>query len=396
VIPVGGVRTEVEHPPPVAAPEPRDRRVHGRRALVVVGLTAGLAGGLVGGVAGARLDGGSGAGGAAQEPAVRVGTDAPVVNTEPVATVAARSLPSVVMIDVQGAQGSTGSGVIIRSDGYILTNNHVVAAAAAGGQLLVTRYKELAQVPAEIVGRDPTTDLAVIRIHATGAVPQATLGRSGSLQVGAPVIAIGAPLGLAGSVTTGVVSALDRNPTVPGENGTPPSVLVDAIQVDAAINPGNSGGPLLDGGGQVIGINTAIAAVPGAPVSSTGQSGSIGVGFAIPIDYASSVAAEIIRTGRATHPYLGVSTATITPEEARASGTSAGALIREVESRGPAALAGIRPGDVITRIGDEVIADTNGLIAAARLHPVGSRVPVVYERGGRSTTVQVVLTEQRD
>jgi putative serine protease PepD len=375
------------------------RRGYGPRILVATALAAGLVGGAVGGVVGARTaPRHATAPGSPASVALGTGAPAPLERTRSVPSIAARVLPSVVTIDVSsGTEEETGSGVIIRPDGYILTNNHVVAPAAGGGRIGVTRYKELKQIRAQIVGRDPKTDLAVIKISAGGPLPAATLGRSGSLVVGAPVIAIGAPLGLSGTVTTGIVSALDRNPTVPAESGADSSVLIGAIQVDAAINPGNSGGPLLDGGGQVVGVNTAIATVPGSGGGAgSSQSGNIGVGFAIPIDYARSVAEEIISTGRATHPYVGVSAATITPADAQAGGTSPGALVREVEPGGPAYTAGLRPGDVIVKVNDTVIASTNDLVAATRLHRIGDQVSVTYEREGRATTVRVILQEQRD
>ncbi|WP_242424621.1 S1C family serine protease, partial [Frankia sp. EI5c] len=243
---------------------------------------------------------------------------------------------------------------------------------------------------AQVVGRDERSDLAVLRIPGATGLPAATLGRSDSLVVGTPVIAIGAPFGLSGTVTTGIVSALDRDPSVPVEGGGA-SVIIGAIQIDAAINPGNSGGPLLDANGQVVGLNTAIATVPGATV----QSGSVGVGFAIPIDYAASVADEIIRTGRATHPYLGVSAATVTAAEARARHTTAGAVIRDIEPTGPAAAAGLLPGDIITRVEDTVVTSTNDLTAATRLRRVGDSVTVTYWRAGSERVTRVALQEQR-
>lgn len=314
-----------------------------------------------------------------------------VIDPGSVAGVVARVLPSVVTIDVTaGAEGGNGSGVIIRSEGYVLTNNHVIAPAAnAGGQVMITMSDGAEPVLAEIAGRDASSDLAVLRIPGASGLPAATLGRSGSLVAGAPVIAIGAPFGLSGTVTTGIVSALDRNPTVPAEGGGA-SVIIGAIQIDAAINPGNSGGPLLDARGQVVGLNTAIATAPGGQAPS----GSVGVGFAIPIDYAASVADEIIRTGRATHPYTGVSAATVTAAEARARGTTPGAIIRDVEPAGPAAAAGLLPGDIITRVDDTVVTSTNDLTAATRLHHVGDTVTVTFQRNGVESTARVVLQEQ--
>ncbi|WP_241251236.1 S1C family serine protease [Candidatus Protofrankia californiensis] len=363
-------------------------------------LLAGLLGGVTGGMIGAHNTYNNDYSRTAPAVPARSGVvssdiSAPVERTMSVSAIAARVLPSVVTISVATpASTATGSGLIIRSDGYILTNNHVVANAAAGARVSVTLYQELQQISAKIVGRDPKTDLAVIRIQTAGPLPAATLGRSGSLVVGAPLVAIGAPLGLAGTVTTGIVSALDRNPTVPAESGGE-SLLIGAIQTDAAINPGNSGGPLLDGRGQVIGINTAIATVPGG-YGDRGASGNIGVGFAIPIDYAKSVAEEIIQTGRATHPHIGVSAVTITPDGASAAGTSPGAMVRGVEAGGSAALAGLRPGDIITKVNNFAVGSINDLIAATRVHRVGERITVTFERDRRVQAVEVTLQEQRD
>ncbi|MCK9893737.1 S1C family serine protease [Frankia sp. AgB32] len=365
----------------------------GWRVLLACLLTAALLGGGVGGLFVSITTGDT-----TVQPVktLGVGDPAPVTDRRSVAAIAAAALPTVVTIDVgdAGGDGGTGSGVIIGSDGFILTNNHVIAPAVASGSPISVRlYQEFGQIPAQLVGRDPQTDLAVLRITTTSHLPAATLGQSGSLVVGAPVVAIGAPLGLSGTVTTGVVSALDRNPTVPAGEGVDPTVLIGAIQIDAAINPGNSGGPLLDALGQVVGINAAIAAVPGHEDQT--QSGSIGVGFAIPIDFARSVAQEIISTGRATHPYVGASSATITAGEAAATGGVAGARIVATVPDGPAARAGLRPGDVVTRIDTSTIRGTNDLIVAARLHRVGDRVSVTYVRQGATETAQMTLQEQQ-
>ncbi|MBC7373850.1 MAG: trypsin-like peptidase domain-containing protein, partial [Frankiales bacterium] len=243
-------------------------------------------------------------------------------------------MKSTVSISVSGSNSrGTGSGVVIRSDGYILTNNHVVAAGAGpDGQITVTFDGAQQELPAQIVGRDPVTDLAVIQIKAGKQLPAASLGQSGALVVGDPVIAIGSPLGLSGTVTTGIVSALNRTVNVPAEGGGSSNPLFNAIQTDAAINPGNSGGALVNARGEVIGINSAIATLGGGSGFGGEQSsGSIGVGFAIPIDEAKSVAEEIIRTGRATHPSIGVSATTVP-----ASADRQGALVRGLTSGGAA------------------------------------------------------------
>ncbi|WP_241842031.1 trypsin-like peptidase domain-containing protein, partial [Pseudofrankia sp. BMG5.36] len=402
IVSVGGLRGEQAAPvaPRHAAEQERPegeagRRRFGGRALAVVALVAGLVGGLVGGVCVAWLapdDSGS----AVVGSGMVVGTDAPAGSAGSVADAAARALPSVVTIKVRGQQGSTGSGVIVRPDGYILTNAHVIAPAANGaGEIVVIRYQDVTEIPAQLVGQDPKTDLAVIRINVDGQLPAATLGRSSSLRVGTPVIAIGAPLDLQGSVSTGIVSALDRSQSEPTGGGGS-SQLSAAIQTDAAINPGSSGGALVDGNGQVVGINTAIASVPGAPAGDDGQTGSIGVGFAIPIDYARSIADEIIQTGHATHPYLGISAATVTQTDAAATGRVPGALVRELDPSGPAAAAGLRVGDVVTKIDDVVVSGANELLETARRHHVGDRVTVRYQRAGRDATAQVTLTEQKN
>lgn len=362
--------------------------------LVGVALLAGLLGGGVGGAIGVAYERDRSSGQTVTSSAPPLSTGAPTpVDRSPtsVASIAARVLPSVVTINVRGGgeQGS-GSGVILRPDGYVLTNNHVVAPAANGGDLTVDLYKGGKGLKADIVGRDDKTDLAVIKIQNSAGMPAAVLGQSKSLVVGDPVVAIGAPLQLSGSVTSGIVSALDRNVTVPADGGGT-SVLIGAIQTDAAINPGNSGGALVDSRAQVIGINSAIATLGGG--SSSGQSGSIGLGFAIPVDYARSIAEEIIRTGKATHPYVGVTAQTLAPDQARANNSEPGAVIQSVVPRGPADQAGLRPGDIITKVNDQTVSGVNDLVAATRLHKAGDEVTVTYVRGGETKSVRVRLQE---
>ncbi len=327
----------------VPPPEKRSRRGLGTAAAVLA--TALVAGG-VGGVVGARsggsdglLDSGASLGGG--------GSTTATVDRAPdsVAGIAARVMQSTVSIAVRGGGGSgTGSGVVIRSDGYILTNNHVVESAADGGQITVTLDAGEAELPADIVGLDPVTDLAVIRVRSDRDLSAASLGQSRALVVGDPVIAIGSPLGLSGTVTTGIVSALNRTVNV----GQFP--LFNAIQTDAAINPGNSGGALVNAKGEVIGINSAIATLGGGGLFGGEQSGgNIGVGFSIPIDEARSVAEEIIRTGRATHPSIGVSATTVSGQDRD------GALVRELTSGGAAGRSGLEPGDLIVKVDDEEV-----------------------------------------
>jgi putative serine protease PepD len=371
---------------PTAAGPVRGRGV-GRRVLVAAMLVAGVIGGLVGGTFVAWLGPSHSA---SAGPGMVISTTVPVEGTGSVADVAAKALPSVVKIEVQGQENSTGSGVIIRPDGYILTNAHVIGAAAADTKIMVTLDQDVSPITAQVVGADPKTDLAVLRIQVGQPLRPAVLGQSGALRVGSPVIAIGAPIGLPGSVSTGIISGLDRSPLEPAAGGGS-IVLAGAIQTDAAINPGSSGGPLLDSFGQVIGLNTAVGTVPGG---SGGQPGNIGIGFAIPIDYARAVAQELIETGHATHPYLGVSAETVTAAAAASSGRVPGVLIRDLDGNGPAAAAGLRIGDLVTKIDRADVTTADQLLEAARARHVGDHLTVTYVRAGHTATAQVTLTEQ--
>jgi putative serine protease PepD len=317
------------------------------------------------------------------------------------AGIAARLLPSVVSVNVKGAQESdTGSGIVLRSDGYILTNNHVVAAASNGNGSVSTVFQNGTSASARIVGTDVLDDLAVIKVNRTN-LKAATLGSDSDVKVGDPVIAVGSPLGLSGTVTSGIVSALNRpvvtsdqtQPTDPfggsggGQQAANPTVI-DAIQTDAAINPGNSGGPLVNGAGEVIGINSAIASLGSDTFSGT-QSGNIGVGFAIPIDEAKTVATELINTGKAVHPLLGV-----TLTDKKSSDGADQAFVHSVSAGGPAARAGLKAGDIITGINSALTAGDDAVIAAIRSHQPGDSISVTYQRGGSSHTVRVTLTQQ--
>ena len=376
-----------------AAPEPPKRA--GLLAAIGASLAVALvAGGGAGYVAGRQ----SGDNGSLTDPNASLGTGSSTSSTlnrapDSVAGIAARVLQSVVNISVkvrsasgQITESGTGSGVVIRSDGYILTNNHVVD--TTGAELTVSfNGAENVEVPAQVVGRGPDTDLAVIKLRTSKSVVPATLGQSRNLVVGDPVIAIGSPLGLAGTVTTGIISALNRTVNVPGQNGgrTP---LFNAIQTDAAINPGNSGGALVDAKGQVIGINSAIATL-GSGGLSNDQSGSIGVGFAIPIDEARSVAEELIRTGTATHPAIGVRALTSTTKG------NTGALVQEVLAGGPASDAGLTSGDLITAVDGTAVHSVDELIIAIREHKVGQTVTLTYYRNGAKQTAKVTLEDNK-
>lgn len=305
----------------------------------------------------------------------------------PVTSVASENLPSVVTITAgSGGSAGTGSGEVIRSNGYVLTNNHVIASAAGGLPLNVV-FNDGRSTSATITGRDPLTDLAVIKVGGATGLRTIPIGDSASVQVGQPVIALGAPLGLSSTVTTGIVSALGRTVTLPGQGPTP-ALLVDALQTDAAINPGNSGGALVDCSGRLVGVPTAGASVPG---ESGG--GSIGLGFAIPANLATTVSDELIATGRASYSFLGLQ-ATPLAASATHGGGARGLLVTAVVPRGPADTAGLRAGDVITSIAGRPAASVDQLVGVTLTQRAGDRVEVGYQREGRAATATVVLGTQ--
>ncbi|MFB0835569.1 S1C family serine protease [Arthrobacter halodurans] len=339
-------------------------------------------------------------------------------NVTAVTAAAAKASPSVVTIEVNdGEQGGSGSGIILDDDGHILTNTHVVTLGGATASPNVSvRTSDGAVHEATIVGTDPLSDLAVIKIEAGNLTP-ATLGESGKLNVGDTAIAIGAPLGLSGTVTDGIVSTLNRTISVassavpddtaegqpeeeeggdqfnfqfPGEQGQAGgtgSIYVNVLQTDAAINHGNSGGALVDIEGRIIGVNVAIASS-----GSSSEGGSIGVGFAIPIDYAQRIANDLIADGKATHGLLGV-TVQAKPADTGESRTSfsVGAEIRDVAPDSPAAQAGLQSGDVITGVGDRPIDDSLSLTAAVREYAAGTKATIHYTRGGEAASVEVTV-----
>jgi putative serine protease PepD len=374
-----------------SAPPSPSRR--GRRAVAVLaaaGLMAGAAAG--GALLAVNLDdddaGTATTSLSAASPAVGSQDNAP---DEPLSQAAAAVLPSVVSI-TSGA--GEGSGVIISSDGQILTNNHVVAQAADGGSLSVT-FSDGSKADARILGRDPATDLAVIQAEDVDGLTPAKLGSSADLHVGDSVLAIGSPLGLEGSVSAGIVSALDRSITLSndlpespfGNGGEPqatPSAVIDAIQTDAAINPGNSGGALINADGEVVGINTAIASLAGGGGIGS-QGGNIGVGFAIPIDSARSIAEQLVDNGEVTHAFLGVRIA-----DAEDGG---GAVVGQVDDGQPAAKAGLEQGDIITKVDDTEITSGSDLTSAIRSHEPGDKVTITYTRDGDEKTAEVTLGE---
>jgi putative serine protease PepD len=377
----------MNQPPPPPKP-PRQGISVGRKAIAGLALAAmAVGGGAVGAVAATSF----------QDTRV-VSAPSPVFkqasNQLTVAEVARKVQPSVVMI--QGQTG-VGSGVVLSDDGLILTNNHVVVGAGQGGQMTV-KFNDGKTAKATVVGTDPSTDLAVIRADGVSGLTKASLGDSDQIQVGDSVLAIGSPLGLDGSVTAGIVSALNRTVTVGGEQEQqqmPPgwgqqqqqsqesetTTLGDAIQTDAAINPGNSGGALVNAAGQVIGINSAIA-------TNGGSSGNIGVGFAIPVNTAKQVSDQLISGGKVTHAFLGVSVTDAT-------GDVPGALIRQVTSGSPADKAGLKQGDLITKIGNTPVEGGDTVVGQVRGFKVGQQVQITYMRDGKSSNVTVTLQEKK-
>ena len=367
---------------PAVATTERPARAGGARRLVAVAALTAVLGGVAGGGTVALLDRDGTVAGAGLS---RDTSSAPAAATSGTAEAAAAiALKRVVTLNVTGGQESgTGSGVIIRADGYILTNQHVVAVAQNGGSITAT-LADGRTVPATIVGTDTVTDLAVVKVKASG-LTAATFADSDAVKIGQTVVAVGSPLGLDGTVTEGIVSALHR----PTTGGSDNSAVIDALQTDAAINPGNSGGALVDLAGRVVGINQSIATASsggGFPGQSS-SSGNIGIGFAIPSNTASRVAEQLITSGKATHAYLGVQVGT--SSSTAAPGT--GATLASVETGGAAAAAGLKAGDVVIKVGDRIITGSDELVAAVRSYAPGDKVTLTVRWGGDERTVTVTL-----
>ncbi|MGV0812865.1 trypsin-like peptidase domain-containing protein [Mycolicibacterium boenickei] len=381
----------------------------------------------------------------AQAPAAEhIGKSSPTTGSAPtqpkntaaagsVEQVSAKVLPSVVKLQVETGQGrAEGSGIVLSEDGLILTNNHVVAEAArgagsqgplasegapdgqfpglprglfpgddqyspygpstgpsgrTGGDMQATvTMSDGRTAPFTVIGTDPADDLAVVKAQNVSGLTPITLGSSKDLKVGQNVVAIGSPLGLQGTVTTGIISALDR-PVATGDEQTGQHSVMNAIQTDAAINPGNSGGALVDMNGDLIGVNSAIASLGGGQGSQGGPAGSIGLGFAIPVDQAKRIADELISTGTVRHASLGVQLA---------GNNSRGAAVAGVVDGGAAAAAGLPDGAVITKLDNQVIDGPDALVAAVRSKAPGDTVTLTYDDpSGASRTVQVTLGQQQ-
>ncbi|QTD99561.1 S1C family serine protease [Streptomyces cyanogenus] len=371
--------------------QPAPKPSSGRGGLVAAVLVAALvAGGLGGGLgytlAKDRDDRGS--------TTVSSDTGAAQIKRAPgtIAGVAARALPSTVTIEAESnnGEGGTGTGFVFDTQGHIVTNNHVVADAVDGGKLTAT-FPNGRKYDAEIVGHAQGYDVAVIKLkNAPSDLKPLALGDSDKVAVGDETIAIGAPFGLSNTVTTGIISAKNRPVASSDGSSSSKASYMSALQTDASINPGNSGGPLLDASGAVIGINSAIQS-SGSGGFGSGQSGSIGLGFAIPINQAKYVAQQLIKTGKPVYAKIGASVSL--------ENSSAGAQITDqgtagsaaVESGGPADKAGLKPGDVITKLDDHVIDSGPTLIGEIWTHKPGDKVTITYKRGGQEHTVQLTL-----
>ncbi len=362
-----------EHPVVTAADvKKRNTRTVGFGVAITMALIAGVVGSIAGRTS-ANID-----------SKTNLVTTKSVIERKPdsIAGIAARVSPSVVSIDVRSENsGGTGSGFFLDNLGYILTNNHVISSAAINNSKITVKLANGKNYSAKLIGRDVAYDLAVIKIAVTDA-PALQLGDSDEVQVGDGVIAIGSPLGLTGTVTSGIISAKNRPVTSGG--GTSESSFINAIQTDAAINPGNSGGPLVDLSGAVIGINSAIATTG---YGYGGQGGSIGLGFAIPINQARKTADQLIKNGSSTYPIMGVSLDTRYSGNGAKISTEAGS----VTPGGPAERSGIEPGDVIIEIDGKAVGTSDEAIVNVRSHSVGDSIKVKFKRDGVTKEVTLKL-----
>ncbi|EFG64708.1 S1C family serine protease, partial [Streptomyces sp. SPB074] len=359
-----------------SGPGPRARR----RGVIVAVTLAALVTGTLGGYLGARYerDGGTHP---LTLPAPAPGPGRPAGS---IADLAARSLPGVVTLRAAGSrEAGTGTGFVLDDRGHILTNNHVVAPADGGGDLSVT-FSGGQTLRAELVGRDAGYDLAVVRVRGVRNLTPLTLGDSGGVQVGDPVVALGSPFDLPNTVTSGIISATERPVTAAGEGGESAVSYVNALQTDAPLNPGNSGGPLLDATGHVIGVNSAIRSASG---TGEGQAGSVGLGFAIPVNQARWVAGELLAHGHVAHPVMGV----VLDSREDTSGALVGSGKDAVAPGGPADRAGLAPGDLVTAADGRPVTSAEDLIVRVRSHRPGDRLRLTWVRDGKEHRTTLTL-----
>jgi putative serine protease PepD len=348
--------------------------------VAATALVVGLIGGTMGGVlVSSSLNGSD----SYSSPTVFEGEDAAPAPLDPengsIAAVAEALLPSTVQILTRGGNGpagsATGSGFVVDRQGHVITNNHVVAGVSDGGRIQVIDHAGR-RLTATIVGRSPVYDIAVLDVEGAEDLKPAALGSSRSMVVGETVVAIGSPLGLSSTVTSGIVSALDRPVTTGDEDE---SSFINAVQTDAAINPGNSGGPLVNLRGEVVGVNSAIATMGGF----ASKAGNIGVGFAIPMEQVKVTASQIVRTGEAEYPVIGANVNTGSRRN--------GAEIVDVPAGSPAARAGLEKGDIVVAVDEKAVADGIGLIVAIRSHQPGETIKLTVRRDGRERNVEITL-----
>ncbi|MFH8452296.1 trypsin-like peptidase domain-containing protein [Streptomyces fungicidicus] len=378
----------LQHAGPAVVSEKQKRR-RARRVLIGAALTLALVSGVIGGAVGVYLERNGGVG-TVELP--QAGKEASGRDPGSVAGIAAQALPSVVTLHVSGSgEAGTGTGFVLDGRGHILTNNHVVEPAGDNGDITVT-FNSGDTAEATVVGRDSGYDLAVVKVKGVSGLTPLPLGNSDNVRVGDPVVAIGAPFDLAGTVTSGIISARERPITAGGEKGDGSDVsYVDALQTDAPINPGNSGGPLLDAQARVVGINSAIRSADGAATPDGGQSGSIGLGFAIPINQGKRVAEELINTGKAVHPVIGITLDMDYSGDGARVAAKGGDGGPPVSTGGPGARAGIKAGDVITEVDGRRVHSGEELIVKTRAHRPGDQLELTLERDGEERTVTLTL-----
>ncbi|MFB6716654.1 MULTISPECIES: trypsin-like peptidase domain-containing protein [unclassified Streptomyces] len=386
--PWGAPRQPLTDPgPPLGAGNGRKKS---RRGSLLIGavLLALVAGGIGGGI-GSYVERN---GGLTRVELPQAGRNGGGRAPDSVAGIAASALPSVVTLHVSGTtESGTGTGFVLDNRGHILTNNHVVAPAGSSGEITVT-FSGGETARAEVVGKDSGYDLAVVKVTGVSGLKPLPLGNSDNVQVGDPVVAIGAPFDLSNTVTSGIISAKDRPITAGGEKGDGSDIsYVDALQTDAPINPGNSGGPLVDTDAHVIGINSAIRAADNGSSTEGGQAGSIGLGFAIPINQGKRVAEELINTGKATHPVIGVTLDMKYTGDGAKVGAKGAAGKSAVAADGPGARAGIKPGDVITAVDGQRVHSGEELIVKIRAHRPGDRLDLTLTRGGKDLSISLTL-----
>ncbi len=370
-------------PPAYPGDERRTARLSGWTwpVISVLALVLGLAGGAVGGAL--VSDDPMGTGGGVLEVERRTAPPLPADNAS-IANVAAKVLPSTVQIiaEYKGrSQGATGSGWVFDKQGHVITNNHVVAEAAQDDGPIEVIDQDGRHLSAKVVGRSAVYDLAVLKVEGAESIPPAAIGSSEQMRVGEIVVAFGSPLGLSATVTSGIISALNRPVTTGSDDD---SSYINAVQTDAAINPGNSGGPLTNLQGQVIGVNSAIASLGSS--LTTDEGGNIGVGFAIPIEQVQVTTDQILRTGKAQYPIIGASI--------RGTEERDGARIQEITAGSPAEKAGLKEGDVITAVAGKPVTGSSDAVVAIRSHQPGEKVTLTVRRDGKERKVQIVLQGQ--